>query len=81
MNIVISDPKTGKAYSKKTEEPVFLNKKINESVDLGTIGLVGFKGKITGGSDKQGFPMRATIEGPDCPSEYCFNRLWSRKLG
>jgi len=63
MKLVISDKKTGKAYNKKTEEPVFLNKKIGEEVDLGSVGMTGFKAKIRGGSDKQGFPMKPTIEG------------------
>ena len=64
MKLVISDRKTGKAYNKKTEEPVFLNKKVGEEVDLGSVGLAGFKAKIAGGSDKQGFPMKISLEGP-----------------
>jgi small subunit ribosomal protein S6e len=63
VKLVISDTKAGKAYSKKTEEDVFLNKRIGDEVDLGIVGLVGFKAKITGGSDKQGFPMKPTVEG------------------
>ena len=63
MNIVVSDPKTGKAFSKKTEDSVFLNKAIGEEVDLSVIGLSGFKAKITGGSDKQGFPMKHSLQG------------------
>jgi len=63
VKLVISDKKTGKAYNKKTEEDVFLNRRIGEEVDLGVVGLVGFKAKITGGSDKQGFPMKPTVEG------------------
>jgi small subunit ribosomal protein S6e len=63
MNIVISEPKSGKAANKKIEETVFLNRKIGEEVSLDTIGLQGFKAKITGGSDKQGFPMKASMQG------------------
>ena len=63
MKLVISDKKTGKAYNKKTEEDVFLNKRVGEEVDLGVVGLAGFKAKISGGSDKQGFPMKSSIEG------------------
>ncbi|AJF60387.1 MAG: 30S ribosomal protein S6e [Candidatus Diapherotrites archaeon] len=64
MNIVISDPKTGKAYSKKIEGPeLFLNKKVGQQVALNGIGLDGYEAKITGGSDKQGFPMKADLEG------------------
>ena len=63
MNIVISDTKAGKAYNKKTEGPVFLNKKIGDEVPLDVLGLSGFKAVISGGSDKQGFPMKKTFPG------------------
>lgn len=63
MNIVISDPKEGKAYSKKTEQAVFVGRKINEVVSLDVIGLKGYKAVITGGSDKDGFPMKPSLEG------------------
>lgn len=63
MNLVISVPKTGKAYNKKLEQTVFVNKKIGEEVLLDEIGLQGCKAVITGGSDKDGFPMRKTISG------------------
>jgi len=63
MKLILSDSKTGKAYNKKTEEPVFLNKKVGDEVDLGTVGLPGFKAVIRGGSDKQGFPMKPSLEG------------------
>jgi len=62
MNLVIADPKQGKAFNKKTEKPVFVNRRIGEEVDLGSLGLAGFKAKITGGSDKQGFPMKPTLQ-------------------
>ncbi len=59
MNIVVSDPKTRKAYSKKIDNPaIFVGKRIGEEVELGLIGLEGYAAKITGGSDKEGFPMR-----------------------
>ncbi len=61
MNIVISDPKTGNAYSKKTGEAVFLNRRIGDEVDLSVVGFPGIKATITGGSDKQGFPMKKSI--------------------
>ena len=64
MNIVVSDAKTGRALNTKTEKEVFVGKKLGEEVDLGVIGLSGYKAKITGGSDKQGFPMKPTVQGP-----------------
>ncbi len=64
MNIVVSDPKTRKAYSKKIDNAaVFLGKKIGESVELGLIGLDGYTAQITGGSDKEGFPMKPDMAG------------------
>lgn len=65
MNIVISDPKTRKAYSKKVDDvpAAFLNKKIGSKVTLDSVGLNGFEAKITGGSDKDGTPMHPTVEG------------------
>lgn len=41
-----------------------VGKKIGDEIDGGIIGLDGYKLEITGGSDRQGFPMRETIEGP-----------------
>jgi len=64
MQVVISDPKSTKAYSKKIEDSkAFLSKKIGDSVSLASIGLEGYEGKITGGSDKTGTPMRFDIPG------------------
>jgi small subunit ribosomal protein S6e len=64
MNLVISDPKTGNGYSKKLEDiGMFLNKKLGEEVELSSIGLEGYKAKITGGSDSEGFPMNPSISG------------------
>jgi small subunit ribosomal protein S6e len=63
MNIVVSDPKTRKAYSINVDKPVFLGKKIGDTVALGVIGLDGYKAVITGGSDKDGFPMKPSLPG------------------
>ena len=40
-----------------------MGEKIGKEVDLGPIGLAGYKGKIMGGSDKQGFPMKPSLPG------------------
>lgn len=64
LNLVIADPKTGKAYSKKIEDASpLIGKKIGEEVSLGLFGMDGYKAKITGGSDKQGFPMKVDLKG------------------
>jgi len=64
---VISDPKDGKSY----QVPVaghhansLIGKKIGDIVDGIFVGLPGYKLKITGGSDKDGFPMRKDLPGP-----------------
>ena len=63
MNIVVSEPKSRKAYAKGVETMPFHGKKIGDEVDLSEIGLEGYKGIITGGSDKTGTPMKKTFPG------------------
>ncbi len=63
MNIVVSEKKTGKAINMKTEKPVFVGREMGQEIDLGSIGLSGYRGKISGGSDKDGFPMKHGIHG------------------
>ena len=62
MKFVVST-KSGKAYSAVSEEDLFIGKKIGETVKLDTIGLTGFEAVITGGSDKEGFPMNKSVAG------------------
>ena len=38
--------------------------KIGEEIDASLVGLNGYKLKITGGSDKNGFPMKKDVDGP-----------------
>ena len=65
FKIVISDPKTRKAYQKDVEKETsgLLGKKIGETFSGNLIGLQGYELQITGGSDNDGFPMRADVEG------------------
>ena len=37
---------------------------IGDEIDASLVGLNGYKLKITGGSDKNGFPMKKDVEGP-----------------
>ena len=63
--LVISDPETGKSEVKELNGPeasVLIGLKIGDTVDLSAIGVKG-KARITGGSDKAGFPMRADVLG------------------
>ena len=64
---VINDTKDGMSY----QTPVsghhansLIGKKIGDVVDGIFVGLPGFKLEITGGSDKDGFPMRKDLPGP-----------------
>ena len=64
MRLILSDPKTKKSYNAEADEKTklhLLGKKINDEVDLSNI-APGLKGKITGGSDKQGFPMHIKLD-------------------
>jgi len=63
MKFVVSDQKSGKAYAATSEQDLFAGKKIGEVVKLDDIGLAGYEAKITGGSDKQGFPMNVSLIG------------------
>lgn len=65
FKLVVSDPKTRKTYQKEVsqKESGLLNRKIGDKVKGDFLGLLGYELQITGGSDKQGFPMRPNIEG------------------
>ncbi len=64
---VISDPKDGKSYQAAVaghHANSLIGKKIGEVIDGIFVGLPGYKLQITGGSDKDGFPMRKDLPGP-----------------
>ncbi len=61
MKIVVSDPKTRRAWQIEKDIPALIGKKIGDEIDGSLLGLSGFKFQITGGSDKQGFPMRPDL--------------------
>ncbi len=66
FKLVISDPKAKKAYQIEIKSPDadrLFGKKIGDIIKGELINLAGFEFKITGGSDKQGFPMRADVHG------------------
>jgi small subunit ribosomal protein S6e len=65
FKIVIADPKTSKSSSvelKDQQAQPLLGLKIGDEIDGSLVGMQG-KIKITGGSDKAGFPMRPDISG------------------
>lgn len=64
FKIVISEK--GKSYPKNLsneESEVFLSKRIRDKISGDSFGLRGYEFEITGGSDKEGFPMRLDVEG------------------
>ncbi len=66
FKINISDPKTGKTSSIELEGPKaqpLIGHEIGDIIDGALVNLAGKKLKITGGSDKNGFPMRSSVHG------------------
>ena len=63
---IISDTETGTSKVVELEEAraaPLLGRKIGEIVDGSIVDLAGHKVQITGGSDKDGFPMRRNVHG------------------
>lgn len=66
FKFVISDPKTKKSYPFVVDQDKatsLLNKKIGDKFDGSIMGLNGYEIEITGGTDKDGFPMLSSIQG------------------
>lgn len=63
MKIVISEPKTRKAFQVEKDAPTLAGMKIGDRFDGSVVGLSGFNLQITGGSDREGFPMRPDMIG------------------
>jgi len=66
FKLVISDTETGKSQTIEIEDAkaqVMIGRRIGETIDGSIIDMKGKKLQITGGSDKDGFPMRKSIHG------------------
>ena len=66
FKIIISDPETGTSKTVELEETraiPLIGRRIGEIMDGAILGLVGHKVQITGGSDRDGFPMRPSVHG------------------
>jgi small subunit ribosomal protein S6e len=66
FRIIISDPDSGTSKTLEVEENravPLIGRKIGEVLDGTIVGMTGHKVKITGGSDKDGFPMRPSVHG------------------
>jgi small subunit ribosomal protein S6e len=79
FRVNVSDPKEGKSVQVPVSGQhanVLVRKRIGDEIDGMFCGLPGYKLKITGGSDKDGFPMR-----PEMPSAGRKRILVSYSLG
>jgi len=64
IRVVISDPKSGKSYQvEQKDSGKLLGRRIGDSIEGDLMGMSGYKLQITGGSDKEGFPMRSDLPG------------------
>ena len=66
FKLVLSDAKAGQAYNVSVSggsANAFVGKRIGDEVDGGPVGLGGYRMKITGGSDRNGNPMRGDLPG------------------
>lgn len=66
FKVVISDPQTGKSYQVEVREPEarkLVGLRIGDSFAGDVVGLPGYELQITGGTDRDGFPMRPDIAG------------------
>ncbi len=66
FKIIVSDPNAGTSRVVELEEAratPLIGRKIGEVIDGSVINSAGQKAQITGGSDKDGFPMRPSVHG------------------
>jgi len=66
LKVVVADPETGKSYkleSSDAESRKLIGLRIRDKFGGEVVGLSGYELEITGGTDKDGFPMRSDIAG------------------
>jgi small subunit ribosomal protein S6e len=66
FKVVVSDPETRKSYQLEVDQAKasgLIGKKIGDELNGDLLGLPGYVLKITGGTDKDGFPMHPSVEG------------------
>ncbi len=66
FKLIVSDTKTGKSQTieiEDTKAQTIIGRKIGDTIDGSLFDMKGEKLEITGGSDKDGFPMRRSVHG------------------
>jgi len=66
FRVIVSDNSTGSAYQVEisgNQASTFIGKNIGDTVSGDAVKLPGYSLKITGGTDKNGFPMRKGLPG------------------
>ncbi len=66
FRVVVSDPKSGKAYQVELKDPgasKLLGKRMGDKIEGDVLGMPGYSVQVTGGSDREGFPMRSDLPG------------------
>lgn len=66
FKVIVSDPETGTSKVVELEETratPLVGRRIGETVEGSTVDLPAHKIRITGGSDKDGVPMRPSVHG------------------
>lgn len=66
FKVVVADPETGKSHKLEARDPdarKLVGLRIRDKFGGEVVGLPGYELELTGGSDRDGFPMRADITG------------------
>jgi len=66
FKVIVSDPETGRSQSVEVEGTravPLIGRKLGEVIDGSVIEMSGHRLQVTGGSDRDGFPMRPNIHG------------------
>lgn len=67
FRVVVSDGKSAKAYQVAVtgaNANKLIGRNIGDTIGGDAVGLAGYTLKLTGGTDRDGFPMRADLPGP-----------------
>ena len=66
FKVVVADPETGKSHKLEARDPdsrKLIGLRIGDKFGGELVGLPGYEIQLTGGTDRDGFPMRADISG------------------